>query len=723
MDILIVLIMGAFYTLFVTSIVRYLRHRQPLELAVVLVFSSTAALFAITVINPLVPALAPILGPLGVTMLVAQPALMIRLVGLIVPLPSWLVPLAFAGFVASVAWFYGSERSVPAILFLVGYFTLTETLAAVLLIREGRRRLGIPRVRLATAGVASLLFGAAVLIAGLASAARGGDGPADPAVTAVSRLLALVAGGGYLVAFSAPAWLRRLGQRSLAWDLVQTIVARPAGEDTGVLWRALASAAESVLGTPRIAIELDGTAASDATTANDAIDPGPQPVDDRRVVVAVPLAADGTQVGTLRAHLDGRSLFLEDDLALVGLLGSLTVRAVQREQAIADLADAQRAIREAETVRASEARVRALLDAEPNAMLSVNSAGVIQWCTRTAERMFDADDGGLVGRRLDELVPQPKGSSRLTGDASEVARYETTGRRGGGATFPAEVAISPLEFDGVPATLAVISDITWRYEAERIRDRFIGVLSHELRTPITSIFGGAQVLLKRWDGLEAETRAELISDVAGEAERLQRMVENLLVLARVEQGADLADVSPVLLQRLVPAVAAREGTSWPAMDLEVAPFEDLPPVAADDASISLILRNLISNACKYAGPSATVRVLVEHDGPDAVAVRVRDDGPGLDADDQDQLFRLYFRSSAADAVPGSGIGLFVCRELVVAMGGRIWATATPGGGAEFGFTLPVYTEAAPVESIPREATLRLRESRGSTSRRSPAPTT
>ncbi|MEX2183859.1 MAG: ATP-binding protein, partial [Chloroflexota bacterium] len=427
-----------------------------------------------------------------------------------------------------------------------------------------------------------------------------------------------------------------------------------------------------------------------------------------------------------RAHLDGRPLFLEDDLALVELLGSLTVRAVQREQVIADLADAQRAIREAENVRASEARFRALLDAEPNAMLSVNSAGVIQWCTRTAERMFGADDGGLVGRRLDELVPQTKGSTRPTGETSEVVRYETTGTRGGGATFPAEVAISPLEFDGAPATLAVISDITWRYEAERIRDRFIGILSHELRTPITSIFGGAQVLLKRWDALEAETRAELISDVAGEAERLQRMVENLLVLARVEQGADLADVSPVLLQRSVSAVAAREGTSWPAMDLQAQPFEDLPPVAADEASVSLILRNLISNAGKYAGPSATVRVLVEPDGPDAVAVRVRDDGPGLDAGDQDQLFRLYFRSSAADAVPGSGIGLFVCRELVVAMGGRIWATAAPGGGAEFGFTLPVYTEAAPVESNASQSTPRLREwrpSTPSTPSRAPAPTT
>lgn len=720
MDILSVLVMAAFYGLFVMSIVRYLRQRQPLELAVVLVFSSTAALFAVNLINPLVPAIAPILGPVGVSLLVAQPALMMRLVALIVPLKRWVVPLAFAGCALSIAWFYASGRSVPAILFLVAYFTATEASAAVLLIREGRRRLGIPRVRLATAGIASLLFGTAILVAGLASAARGGVGEADPAVTAASRFLALVAGGGYLVAFAAPAWFRRLGQRSLAWELVETIVARPAGADTGELWRALASAAERILGTRRIEIEVDGAAVAHAPEPASP----PEEDDDGAFVVTVAFAADGARAGTLRARLDGRPLFLEDDVALLELLGSLTMRAVEREQAVADLADAQRAVREAETVRASEARFRALLDAEPNAMLSVSDAGVILWCTRTAEAMFGVAHGGLVGRRLDALVPRSNTTARLLTDASPpgVARYEATGTREGGETFPAEVSLSPLEFDGAPATLAVISDISWRYEAEQIRDRFIGVLSHELRTPITSIFGGAQVLLKRWDDLATETRAELIADVAGEADRLQRMVENLLILARVERGAGLADVSPVLLQRLVPAVASREGSSWPAMDLRLEVSEDLPPVAADDASIALILRNLISNAGKYAGPTAAVRVTVDADGTDSVAVRVHDDGPGLDVDDGDQLFRLYVRGDSSVALPGSGIGLFVCRELIVAMGGRIWATTVPSGGAEFGFSLPVYPEAAPVERIAPRTALRYRESRGSTPPRSPAPT-
>ncbi len=197
MDVLTPLIAAAFYVLFAVSIWRYLQHRGQLELAVVLVFTSTAALFAVSFINTLFPAVAPYSGPIAVTLLVAQPALMVGLVGLIVRLPRWAGPAAAIGFVASVATFYLTNRSVAGVLFLVGYFALTEIAAAVVLIREGRRRQGFPRVRLTIAGTASVLFGLSIFISGLASAARGGGGtPADPTIQALSRSLALIAGLG-----------------------------------------------------------------------------------------------------------------------------------------------------------------------------------------------------------------------------------------------------------------------------------------------------------------------------------------------------------------------------------------------------------------------------------------------------------------------------------------------------------------------------------------------
>lgn len=235
-----------------------------------------------------------------------------------------------------------------------------------------------------------------------------------------------------------------------------------------------------------------------------------------------------------------------------------------------------------------------------------------------------------------------------------------------------------------------------------MRDRFIDVLSHELRTPVTSIFGGTQVLLSRGAALDESKRNELLADVGGEADRLQRMIENLLILARVERGADVLEVNPVLLHRLLPEVIAREQAMWPAIELEHDIPVSIPLVSGDEGSISLVIRNLLSNAAKYAGADAKVRVTVAADGPDEVTVRVEDDGPGITPAEAERLFDLYFRSEAAVMAPGSGIGLFVCRQLVAAMGGRIWAKSRESDGAEFGFSLPLWIE-EPLDEVAQTA--------------------
>jgi signal transduction histidine kinase len=114
---------------------------------------------------------------------------------------------------------------------------------------------------------------------------------------------------------------------------------------------------------------------------------------------------------------------------------------------------------------------------------------------------------------------------------------------------------------------------------------------------------------------------------------------------------------------------------------------DLPTVLADRTYVEQVVRNLLSNAAKYAGPEADVALTAELRGGE-VEVRVLDDGPGFGADEAARLFELYYRSPGTAATTGgAGIGLFVCARLVHAMGGRIWAAARPEGGAEFGFSL------------------------------------
>jgi signal transduction histidine kinase len=115
-------------------------------------------------------------------------------------------------------------------------------------------------------------------------------------------------------------------------------------------------------------------------------------------------------------------------------------------------------------------------------------------------------------------------------------------------------------------------------------------------------------------------------------------------------------------------------------------------VAADEEYLAQIMRNLLSNAAKYSGPGSTVEVALE-DAEGEVVVHVRDDGPGFTEDDADRLFGLYYRAAPqAATAPGAGIGLFVCRELVATMGGRIWAKPLPEKGAEFSFSIPAYAD-------------------------------
>jgi two-component system sensor histidine kinase KdpD len=220
------------------------------------------------------------------------------------------------------------------------------------------------------------------------------------------------------------------------------------------------------------------------------------------------------------------------------------------------------------------------------------------------------------------------------------------------------------------------------------------VLSHELRTPVTTIFGGSRVLSREDSGLDEPTRREILADVADEAERLKRLVEDVVALNRFgESDADLGR-EPVLLQRVVPIVVASEEERWPGIKFTTDIPPGLPTVVADPTYLEQVIRNLLANAAKYSGQGATVEVVVDSGpGEDEVAVCVRDDGPGIEPDEADRLFDLFYRSPrTAGSTTGAGIGLFVCSRLVRAMGGRVWARPLPAGGSEFAFALRVMHE-------------------------------
>ena len=239
-------------------------------------------------------------------------------------------------------------------------------------------------------------------------------------------------------------------------------------------------------------------------------------------------------------------------------------------------------------------------------------------------------------------------------------------------------------------SIGVVLDVTEQKRADELRDVFVGMLSHELRTPVTAIYGGSQVL--RRDHVDEATRQEIIGDIISESERLERLVENLLVLARAERHAELSSREPVLLRPILTRVIADKRRRWPGSQIEFEVEPGLPPATGDDASVELVLRNLISNALKYGTPGGLIEVDARREG-ELVAVRVTDDGPGIHASEIGRLFDLFYRTEdARRRAQGAGIGLFVVRALVESAGGRVWAANRAGGGAEFGFALLAFSE-------------------------------
>jgi signal transduction histidine kinase len=273
---------------------------------------------------------------------------------------------------------------------------------------------------------------------------------------------------------------------------------------------------------------------------------------------------------------------------------------------------------------------------------------------------------------------------RIAGEGErwiELSTYPVAARDGGVG-----------EVEGRPETIVLLRDVTRAKQQQAVRDTFIGVLSHELRTPVTTIYAGSKVLA-RSDRLDEEIRRSVFEDIHVEAERLHRLVEDVIALTRFgEQDEAEVGKEPVLLQRILPAVLRSEETRWPGVSFALKVPGGVPTVVADPTYVEQVVRNLLSNAAKYGGPTARVEAIVEP-ADDEVLVRIRDDGPGFPHAESERLFDLFFRSpSTAATASGAGIGLFVSARLIRAMGGRIWATPRPEGGAEFGFSLRVMPE-------------------------------
>jgi signal transduction histidine kinase len=242
-----------------------------------------------------------------------------------------------------------------------------------------------------------------------------------------------------------------------------------------------------------------------------------------------------------------------------------------------------------------------------------------------------------------------------------------------------------LSFVAVESSEGVVyafRDLTSERHFDEEKRDFVATISHELRTPMTGVYGAAQTLLRTDVELSAAQRADLLRLIVGQAERLSQIVDDLLLATsldhhRVQISHERVDVSQ-LVQRTLEVLART--------DVEMR-MSDMPLVLGDPDRIQQILVNLLDNAFKYGRPPVSVSVAL---ADQALAVTVRDAGPGIPSEEQERVFERFYRSDPkqARAPGGTGLGLYIARELAERMGGTLEALSVPTGGVEFVLTLP-----------------------------------
>jgi signal transduction histidine kinase len=292
-----------------------------------------------------------------------------------------------------------------------------------------------------------------------------------------------------------------------------------------------------------------------------------------------------------------------------------------------------------------------------------------------------------------------------TGTLETAARdWLAAGERVTGADFVHEAPpyrwfrcySAPVRQAGAAAIgrIFVLRDVTHENEAERMRSALISTVSHELRSPLTAISGYTATLLHGgpWD---QETEREFLEIVADAAEKLSRLVDSLLDAAKLEAGVLSLEREPVRVERIAERMIAQRRPLAPHHTLEVETDGGLPLADADPLRVEQVLTNLVENAIKYSPDGGRIAVRLTHDQSEgALVVRVEDQGVGISPEQAERLFERFYRVDGALArkTKGVGLGLFICKSLVAAHGGRIWVDSTPGAGSRFSFTLPLLVE-------------------------------
>jgi PAS domain S-box-containing protein len=316
-----------------------------------------------------------------------------------------------------------------------------------------------------------------------------------------------------------------------------------------------------------------------------------------------------------------------------------------------------------------------------DAVLLVDDDGVIRFWNGAAESLVGIPEHQVLGRQASAIVPS---YDRLLDAARQQDGFVPVHIEG------SERWLSPAlsEFDG--GSVLAIRDATEGYVLERARADFVATASHELRTPLTAVYGGARTILAHGDRLGTAQQASLLRMIEQESEHLVQIVDQLLVSAQLDRGTLHLDIADCDLAALCTSVVesarvrAPEGTT-----VTLRTPTSIETLRCDQSLLRQVLVNLVENAIKYSLDGGRVDVRLR-DEPGRVRIDVTDQGLGIPPVEQERIFEKFYRLDAgmSRGVGGSGLGLFISREIVSQMGGSLTVTSTEGVGSTFTVTLP-----------------------------------
>ncbi len=324
----------------------------------------------------------------------------------------------------------------------------------------------------------------------------------------------------------------------------------------------------------------------------------------------------------------------------------------------------------------------------------------VAWLNKVAEEFFHTESEKALGQKITELTAITK-LEELLSDVFEQQEalkcsYEEASvkvKRLDQRYF-FKIAINPIFHQGeLWGALVQLTDVTRFHEMEKIKTDFVSIVSHEFRTPLTTIIVGVEMLKEGMLGDLTPRGKEVLEAIGSDCERLNRLIENLMELTRIESGTIYVEAEPTDVDDLINEAVRPMRIQAEKQEVELITDlpPDLPPVAADFNKAVWVLTNLVGNAMRYTEPGGRITVRVRQRGKRHF-FSVEDTGSGIPKEHLDKIFRKYVQVSGSGkkGTGGVGLGLAIAKDIVMAHGGEIWVDSEVGKGTTFTFTFPVY---------------------------------